>query len=82
MFHIQQQIDTMDNWMNHQANAIVKNVFAEADDVKKSFAEAKANKTKAGEQFVPLEKRDCGIDILPAKAGTDIKTTEIKTASN
>jgi len=77
------QIDTMDNWMNHQANAIVKNVFAEADDVKKSFAEAKANKTKAGEQFVPLEKREIvALISYLQRLGTDIKTTEIKTASN
>ncbi len=76
------QIDTMDNWMNHQANAIVKNVFAEADDVKKSFAEAKANKTKAGEQFVPLEKREIvALISYLQRLGTDIKTTEIKTAS-
>jgi cytochrome c oxidase cbb3-type subunit I/II len=50
------QIDTMDNWMNHQANAIVKNVFAEADDVKKSLQKPRLIRQKAGEQFVPLEK--------------------------
>ncbi|HBR11988.1 MAG TPA: cytochrome C oxidase Cbb3 [Chryseobacterium sp.] len=77
------QIDTIDSWMNNQASGIVKNVFSEADDVKKSFAEAKANKTKAGEKFVPLEKREIvALISYLQRLGTDIKTTEVKTASN
>ncbi|WP_028123531.1 cytochrome-c oxidase, cbb3-type subunit I [Epilithonimonas tenax] len=77
------QIDSMDSWMNNQATAIVKNVFSEADDVKKSFAEAKANKAKSGEQFVPLEKREIvALISYLQRLGTDIKTTEVKTASN
>jgi len=77
------QIDTMDSWMNNQASAIVKNVFSEAADVKKSFAEAKDAKTKAGEQFVPLEKREIvALISYLQRLGTDIKTTEVKTASN
>ncbi|MPS74185.1 MAG: cytochrome-c oxidase, cbb3-type subunit I [Chryseobacterium sp.] len=77
------QIDSMDTWMNNQASAIVKNVFSEADDVKKSFAESKANKEKAGEKFVPLEKREIvALISYLQRLGTDIKTTEIKTASN
>ena len=77
------QIDSMDSWMNNQATAIVKNVFSESDDVKKSFAEAKANKTKSGEQFVPLEKREIvALISYLQRLGTDIKTTEVKTASN
>ncbi|TDX84210.1 cytochrome-c oxidase, cbb3-type subunit I [Epilithonimonas xixisoli] len=77
------QIDSMDSWMNNQANAIVKNVFAEADDVKKSFEESKANKAKAGEEFVPLEKREIvALISYLQRLGTDIKTTEVKTASN
>jgi len=77
------QIDTMDSWMNNQASAIVKNVFSEAADVKKSFAEAKDSKTKAGGQFVPLEKREIvALISYLQRLGTDIKTTEVKTASN
>ncbi|MCG2794195.1 MAG: cytochrome-c oxidase, cbb3-type subunit I [Weeksellaceae bacterium] len=77
------QIDSMDNWMDHQANAIVKNVFSEADDVKRSFAEAKANKAKSGEKFVPLEKREIvAVISYLQRLGTDIKTTQVKTASN
>jgi len=77
------QIDSMDTWMNNQASAIVKNVFSEADDVKKSFAESKANKEKSGEKFVPLEKREIvALISYLQRLGTDIKTTEVKTASN
>ena len=77
------QIDSMDSWMNHQANAIVKNVFSEANDVKKSFDETKAKKAQAGEQFVPLEKREIvALISFLQRLGTDIKTTEVKTASN
>jgi len=77
------QIDSMDSWMNNQATVIVRNVFAEADDVKKSFAEAKANKDKSGEKFVPLEKREIvALIAYLQRLGTDIKTTEVKTASN
>ncbi len=77
------QIDSLDSWMDNQANAIVKNVFAEADDVKKSFDESKAAKAKSGEQFVPLEKREIvALIAYLQRLGTDIKTTEIKTASN
>ena len=77
------QIDSMDSWMNNQANVIVKNVFAEAADVKKSFDEAKAKKAQDGEQFVPLEKREIvALISYLQRLGTDIKTTEIKTASN
>ncbi len=77
------QIDTLDSWMDNQADKIVKNVFSEASDVKKSFDETKANKTKAGEQFVPLEKREIvALISYLQRLGTDIKTTEVKTASN
>jgi len=77
------QIDSMDTWMNNQASAIVKNVFSEADDVKKSFAESKTNKEKSGEKFVPLEKREIvALISYLQRLGTDIKTTEVKTASN
>jgi len=77
------QIDSMDTWMNNQASAIVKNVFSEADDVKKSFAESKANKEKSGEKFVPLEKREIvALISYLQRLGTDIKTTDVKTASN
>ena len=58
---------------------IVKDIYAEANDVKKSFDD---QKTAQGANFVPLEKRE--ITALIAylqRLGTDIKTTEVKTAS-
>ena len=81
--YTQAQIDTLDSWMDHQANGIVKNIFSEANDVKKSFEESKAKKAKTGEQFVPLEKREIvAVIAYLQRLGTDIKTTEVKTASN
>jgi cytochrome c oxidase cbb3-type subunit I/II len=35
------QIDTLDSWMDNQADKIVKNVFSEASDVKKSLTKRK-----------------------------------------
>lgn len=77
------EIDSANQWTDNQAAKIVKEIFSEAADVKKSFADEKAAKQKSGEEFVPLEKRE--ITALIAylqRLGTDIKTTEVKTASN
>ena len=74
------EIDSADTWADNQAAKIVKDIFSEAADVKKGFEDEK--KTK-GTEFVPLEKRE--ITALIAylqRLGTDIKTTEVKTASN
>ncbi|PZU79148.1 MAG: cytochrome C oxidase Cbb3, partial [Chryseobacterium sp.] len=76
------QIDSMDTWMDNQASRIVKNVFAEADDVKKSFENSKTEKAKSNEQFVSLENREIiALIAYLQRLGTDIKTTEVKTAS-
>ena len=74
------EIDSAETWADNQAAGIVKNIFSEAADVKKQFEEEKASK---GTAFVPLEKRE--ITALIAylqRLGTDIKTTEVQTASN
>ncbi len=74
------EIDSAETWANNQAAGIAKDIFAEAADVKKQFEEEKAAK---GTAFVPLEKRE--ITALIAylqRLGTDIKTTEVQTASN
>ncbi len=74
------QIDSMDSWMNNQASAIVKNIYSEADDVKTEFAK---QKQAQGDQFIPLEKREIvALIAYLQRLGTDIKTTEVKTASN
>lgn len=74
------QIDSMDSWMNNQASAIVKNIYSEADDVKTQFEK---QKQAQGDKFVPLEKREIvALISYLQRLGTDIKTTEVKTASN
>ncbi len=74
------QIDSADSWMNNQAAAIVKNIYSEAADVKDQFAK---QQQAQGANFVPLEKREITALIsYLQRLGTDIKTTEVKTASN
>ncbi|WP_313215100.1 cytochrome-c oxidase, cbb3-type subunit I [Soonwooa sp.] len=74
------QIDSADSWMNNQAAAIVKNIYSEAGDVKDQFAK---QQQAQGASFVPLEKREITALIsYLQRLGTDIKTTEVKTASN
>ncbi len=74
------QIDSADSWMNNQAAAIVKNIYSEAADVKDQFAK---QQQAQGASFVPLEKREITALIsYLQRLGTDIKTTEVKTASN
>ncbi len=74
------EIDSADSWADNQASKIVNDIFSEAADVKKQFEAEKAAK---GADFIPLEKRE--ITALIAylqRLGTDIKTTEVTTASN
>ncbi|WP_434980188.1 cytochrome-c oxidase, cbb3-type subunit I [Daejeonia sp. YH14] len=74
------EIDTANTWADHQASSIAKEVFTEAADVKKSFDEEKKAK---GAEFIPLEKREIvALIAYLQRLGTDIKTTEVKTASN
>ncbi len=74
------EIDSVDAWADNQALKIVKDIYTESPDIKESFD--KESKSKGGD-FVPLEKRE--ITALIAylqRLGTDIKTTEVQTASN
>ena len=74
------EIDTADAWADHQADHIVKQIYSEAADVKDAFAKRKAEE---GAKFVPLEKREIvAVISYLQRLGTDIKTTEVKTASN
>ena len=73
------EIDSADTWADNQASKIVKDIYSEAADIKKQLEAEKAAK---GASFVPLEKRE--ITALIAylqRLGTDIKTTEVTTAS-
>jgi len=68
------QIDTADKWADNQAAKIVKDIFVEAADLKEAYA-----KKPQGE----LEKKEIiALIAYLQRLGTDIKTTEIKTASN
>jgi len=74
------EIDSANTWANDQAAKIVKDIYKEAPDIKKAL---EAEKARKGANFIPLEQRE--ITALIAylqKLGTDIKTTEAKTASN
>lgn len=77
--YTQAEIDSTDVWMDNQAKGIVTRIYSEAADVKKAFEQRKAEE---GDQFVPLEKREIVAMIAYLqRLGTDIKTTEIQTAS-
>ena len=77
--YTQAQVDSADVWADNQAAAIVKDIFAEAADVKKAYEDKKA---ADGANFVPLEKKEIiALIAYLQRLGTDIKTTEIQTAS-
>ena len=77
--YTQAQIDSADSWADNQAKFIVKQIYSEAADVKQAYAQRKAQE---GANFVPLEKKEIvALISYLQRLGTDIKTTEIKTAS-
>ncbi|SDI03197.1 cytochrome c oxidase cbb3-type subunit I/II [Chryseobacterium taeanense] len=68
------EIDSANSWADNQASGIVKDIFSEANDLKEAYA-----KRPKGE----LEKKEIvALISYLQRLGTDIKTTEIKTASN
>lgn len=75
----QAQIDSADTWADNQAKFIVNQIYSEATDVKKAYEDKKAQE---GANFTPLEKKEIvALIAYLQRLGTDIKTTEIKTAS-
>ncbi len=77
--YTQAQIDSADTWADNQASLIVGQIYAEAADVKKAYEDKKAAE---GADFTPLEKKEIvALIAYLQRLGTDIKTTEIKTAS-
>jgi cytochrome c oxidase cbb3-type subunit I/II len=73
------EIDSANQWADNQAAHIVKQIFSEAADVKKAYDE---RKVADGANFTPLEKKEIiALIAYLQRLGTDIKTTEIKTAS-
>ncbi|WP_370901389.1 cytochrome-c oxidase, cbb3-type subunit II, partial [Chryseobacterium gossypii] len=72
------EIDSADQWADHQSENIVKRIYAEATDVKDQMEKEKASR---GSAFVPLEQREIiAMIAYLQRLGTDIKTTDIKTA--
>ncbi len=68
------QIDTADAWVNNQAKDIVNQIFSEAADLKQAYASR-----PEGE----LEKKEIvALIAYLQRLGTDIKTTQVQTASN
>jgi cytochrome c oxidase cbb3-type subunit I/II len=68
------EIDSANSWADNQASRIVRDIFSEAADLKDAYA-----KRPKGE----LEKKEIvALISYLQRLGTDIKTTEIKTASN
>ena len=68
------QIDSADQWADNQATAIVRAIFTEAPDLKAAYASRQPGELE-GKEIIAL------ISYLQ-RLGTDIRTTEIKTASN
>ncbi|GAA5099300.1 cytochrome-c oxidase, cbb3-type subunit I [Chryseobacterium ginsengisoli] len=67
-------IDSANTWADNQAKKIVKEIMSEAPDLKEAYS-----KKPQGE----LEKKEVvALISYLQRLGTDIKTTEIKTASN
>ena len=67
------EIDSANSWADNQAKKIVRDIFSEAADLKTAYAK------RQGE----LEKKEIvALISYLQRLGTDIKTTEIKTASN
>ncbi len=68
------QIDSADRWADNQAAAIVRDIFVEAPDLRAAYA-SRPQKELEKKEIIAL------ISYLQ-RLGTDIRTTEIKTAFN
>ena len=68
------QIDSADKWADNQAAKIVKDIYSEAADLKAEYAKRPDVKLE--------DKEIIALIAYLQRLGTDIKTTEIKTASN
>lgn len=73
------EIDSAGKWADNQSKAIVQRIYSEATDVKDQMEK---ERTAKGATFVPLEQREIVAMIAYLqRLGTDIKTTQIQTAS-
>jgi cytochrome c oxidase cbb3-type subunit I/II len=66
------EIDSANTWADNQAKKIVKDIFSEAADLKTAYADRQGQ----------LEKKEIvALIAYLQRLGTDIKTTDVKTAS-
>ena len=78
--YTEDQINNVDKIVDEQAAKIVQGIYSGDPEIKKAFD---AQKAEQGEAFVPVEKREIvALIAYLQRLGTDIKTTEVKTASN
>lgn len=72
------EVDSADQWADNQSKAIVRRIYSEAADLKDQMEKEKISK---GNSFVPIEQREIiALIAYLQRLGTDIRTTEIKTA--
>jgi len=75
-----EDIKNVDKLMSEQAAKVVEGIYSGDPQIKEAIEEQKA---KEGDKFIPLEKREIvALIAYLQRLGTDIKTTEVKTASN
>lgn len=78
--YTEDQINNVDKIVDEQATKIVQGIYSGDPEIKKAFD---AQKAEQGEAFIPVEKREIiAVIAYLQRLGTDIKTSEVKTASN
>ena len=78
--YTEDQINNVDKIVDEQAAKIVQGIYSGDPEIKKAF---EAQKAEQGEAFIPVEKREIiAVIAYLQRLGTDIKTSEVKTASN
>ena len=78
--YTEDQINNVDKIVDEQAAKIVQGIYSGDPEIKKAFD---AQKVEQGEAFIPVEKREIiAVIAYLQRLGTDIKTSEVKTASN
>ena len=78
--YTEDQINNVDKIVDEQAAKIVQGIYSGDPEIKKAFD---AQKAEQGETFIPVEKREIiAVIAYLQRLGTDIKTSEVKTASN
>lgn len=78
--YTEDQINNVDKVVDEQAAKIVQGIYSGDPEIKKAFD---AQKAEQGEAFIPVEKREIvALIAYLQRLGTDIQTSDVKTASN